>query len=64
MRTFEGDLRKDLEDPEFAAYFANAQAESARELLRAGVIKTLTQGGTDYKRIWIMWKGGDAIVLG
>lgn len=43
MRTFEDDLRKDLEDPEFAAYFANAQAESARELFEFGVVTELTE---------------------
>ncbi|KKK65137.1 hypothetical protein LCGC14_2977200 [marine sediment metagenome] len=42
MRTPELDLKHDLEDPEYAAYFAEAQVESAQELLRAGVIKSLT----------------------
>lgn len=40
-RNFNDDLKKALQDPEFAAYFANAQAESARELLRCGIITEL-----------------------
>jgi len=39
MGTFNEDLKRDLQDPEFVAHFANAQAESQEELLRAGVIK-------------------------
>ena len=38
---FKDDLKKDLQDPESAAYFANAQAESAKELLKCGVIAEL-----------------------
>lgn len=38
-RNFNDDLKKHLRDPEFAAHFANAQAESQGELLRSGVIK-------------------------
>ena len=41
MRTWEGDLREQLKEPENAAYFANAQAESAKELLRCGIYKSL-----------------------
>ena len=43
MRTFNEDLEEDLKDPECAAYYANAQAESARELLRCGVITELDE---------------------
>ena len=42
MRTFEDDLQEELKNPEFAAYFAEAQIESAQELLRCGVISSLT----------------------
>ena len=41
--TFNDDLKRKLEDPEFAAHFANAQAESAKELLRCGVITELNE---------------------
>ncbi len=34
-------LAEALKDPESAAHFANAQAESAKELLKCGVIKSL-----------------------
>ena len=43
MRTPEGDLKRDLGDPEFAAYFANAQVESARELFECGVTTELNE---------------------
>ena len=43
MRTFDDDLEEDLKDPECAAYFANAQAESKKELLRCGVITELDE---------------------
>ena len=43
MGTFDEDLKKELEDPEFAAYFANAQVESVKELLRCGVITELNE---------------------
>ena len=43
MRDFNEDLREDLKDPECAAYFANAQAESARELLECGLITELNE---------------------
>ena len=43
MSNFDDDLREDLKDPECAAYFANAQVESARELLRCGVITELNE---------------------
>ena len=43
MRRWEDDLREELEDPESAAYFANAQAESAKELLKCGVITELNE---------------------
>jgi len=38
MRDFNDDLRKELQDPEFATCFANAQQESLKELVKAGVI--------------------------
>ncbi|KKL18704.1 hypothetical protein LCGC14_2472850 [marine sediment metagenome] len=43
MRTFNEDLEEDLKDPECAAYYANAQAESKRELLRCGAITELDE---------------------
>jgi len=36
-RTWENDLQEELKDPESVAYFANAQQESLRELVRAGI---------------------------
>ena len=43
---FKDDLKK---DPELAAYFANAQAESALELLKCGVITELDSTGLSNK---------------
>ena len=43
MVGFNEDLEEELKDPEFAAYYANAQAESKRELLRCGVITELDE---------------------
>ena len=43
MRTFNDDLAENLKDPEFAAHFANAQAESAKELLRHGITTELNE---------------------
>ena len=40
-RNFNDDLKRELQNPESTAYFANAQAESAKELLRCGVITEL-----------------------
>ncbi|KKK57087.1 hypothetical protein LCGC14_3058060, partial [marine sediment metagenome] len=40
---FNEDLEEELKDPEFAAYYANAEAESKRELLRCGVITELDE---------------------
>ena len=45
------DLKEELRDPELAAHFANAQAESSRELLRCGVIKSLTSASLSNKTI-------------
>jgi len=36
---FNEDLKRNLQDPEFAAHFANAQTESLIELLEAGIVK-------------------------
>ena len=44
-RTFNRDLEQRLQDPKFVAYFAEAQIESAQELLRAGIINNLTISG-------------------
>jgi len=38
MRTFDEDLKRELEDPEFAAGFYNEQQESLKELLKCGVV--------------------------
>ena len=54
-KTFEGDLRKELKDPESAAYFANAQAESAKELLKCGVTKSLTVTSGSNRTKHIAW---------
>ena len=54
MRTWEEDKRRwekeRLEDPESAAYFANAQAESAQELLGVGAYESLTQGSMEMSK--------------
>ena len=54
--TFEDDLRKELEDPEFAAYFANALAESAKELLDCGATNSLTTTSGSNKTKHITWR--------
>ena len=38
-------FKDDLKDPESAAHFANAQAESAKELLECGVWQELNETG-------------------
>ena len=43
MKNFNDDLREELKDHEFVAHFANAQAESARELLRCGIVSELNE---------------------
>ena len=56
-RAFEDDLEKSLQDPENAAYFANAQVESGEELLRCGVIKRLDSTSSSNKKrrgTWII----------
>ncbi len=55
-RNFDNDLKQNLLDPEFVAYFTEARIESARELLKAGVIQRLTVGSTKSKTEWINWK--------
>lgn len=55
-RTFEDDLREELSDPESAVYFKEAQVESARELLRAGIITNLTVASSENKTKWINWR--------
>jgi len=42
---FREDLARKLRDPEFATYFYNAQVESAKELLRCGIITALDETG-------------------
>jgi len=49
-RNFNRDLQHNLEDPEFAAYFAEAQIESAQELLKAGIINQLTIGSMEMSK--------------
>ena len=39
--TFDDKLKENLKDPEFVAHFANAQVETARELLKCGIITSL-----------------------
>ena len=41
-KIFVEDLWEKLKNPEFAAYFANAQVESAKELLRCRITTNLT----------------------
>jgi len=53
MTNFNDNLRERLEDPEFAAHFANAQVESAKELLKASIIQSLTIGSMSTKAIRI-----------
>ena len=43
-----------LDDPESAAYFANAQAESAKELLRCGIISNLSSGSMEMSKTTYM----------
>jgi len=49
MRTFDEDLKRNLQDPENLAYFLEAQIESAKELLRVGIIKNMTVGSGSNK---------------
>ncbi|KKK72895.1 hypothetical protein LCGC14_2899310 [marine sediment metagenome] len=51
MRNFDDDLVEELKNPESAAYFANAQAESARELLECGVITELNETSLNNKTV-------------
>ena len=55
-RTFNKDLQHNLEDPEFTAYFIEAQIESAQELLKAGIINQLTIGSQMSKTEYIQWQ--------
>lgn len=55
-RTFNKDLQHNLEDPEFAAYFLEAQIESAQELLRAGIISQLTIGSQMSTTEYVEWQ--------
>ena len=55
-RTFNGDLQRNLGDPEFTAYFIEAQIESAQELLKAGIIDRLTIGSQMSKTEYIQWQ--------
>ena len=55
-RTFNKDLQHNLEDPEFTAYFIEAQIESAQELLKAGIINQLTIGSQMSKTGYIQWQ--------
>lgn len=62
-RTFNKDLQRNLGDPEFTAYFIEAQIESAQELLKAGIIDQLTIGSmrmskTEYEDSTPNWKAG------
>lgn len=43
MRDFNDDLEERLKDPEFAAYYYEAVAESKKELLEAGIITELNE---------------------
>ncbi len=54
MKTFEDDLKESLKDPESAAYFANAQTESAKELLECGVWKVANE--TSGSNITYEWR--------
>ncbi len=56
IRDFNTDLANSLRDPECAAYFANAQAESARELLECGVITELDETSSSSKTRRSSWK--------
>lgn len=46
---FTQDLQERLRSPEFAVYFVEAQVESARELLRCGIITSLDETGNSNK---------------
>jgi len=53
--SFIDDLEDRLKDPEFAAYFANAQKESEKELLGAGIITELNETGYSNKTFYGYW---------
>lgn len=55
-RNFNDDLEKELQNPESAAYFYGAQAESAKELLKCGVIKELDSTSLSNKTKHHIWK--------
>ena len=55
IRTPSGDLQRELKDPEFVAYFTEAQMESAKELLKYGVINKLTISGSASKTVKTNW---------
>ncbi len=57
MRDFNTDLREGLKDPESAAYFANAQAESGKELLRCGIISELNETSLSNKTHKSQYRG-------
>lgn len=61
MRTFDNDLIRNLKDPEFAAYFTEAQIDSAKELLKKGVIQKLTVGSMKSKTKWINWRSNERL---
>jgi len=43
-RTFQNDLSRNLEDPEFLVYYLSGKAESEEELLKRGIIHSFTRG--------------------
>ncbi len=55
-RDFNKDLKRCLLDPVFMARFIEAQIESVKELLKAGVIRRLTTGSMRSKTKWIDWR--------
>jgi len=55
MRNFNDDLNESLKDQEFVAYFANAQTESAKELLKCGVLKSLSTTSLSNKTRHYSW---------
>ena len=54
MRQFDEDLKRELQDPEFAAHFANERAKTDKELLK--IIEKLDSTSLSNKTRRRVWK--------